>query len=91
MLYFFLTFLFFLVSFLILACLCAFQILKRKVSLLEASNSELQRELQDRQVSFEHLTQQALDAQVLIYQLIFMFIGVRCLFVCLFICLFVFF
>lgn len=40
------------------------QILKRKVSLLEASNTELQRELQKRQVTSEHLTQRALDAQV---------------------------
>ncbi|KAH7524747.1 hypothetical protein FEM48_Zijuj06G0152200 [Ziziphus jujuba var. spinosa] len=40
------------------------QILKHKVSLLEASNSELQRELQERQVTCKHLTQRALDAQV---------------------------
>ncbi|KAM7252940.1 hypothetical protein ACFE04_025558 [Oxalis oulophora] len=40
------------------------QILKHKVSLLEASNSELQRELQDRRVTCEHLSQRALDAQV---------------------------
>ncbi|XP_044510244.1 kinesin-like protein KIN-4C [Mangifera indica] len=40
------------------------QILKHKVSLLEASNSELQRELQERRVTCEHLTQCALDAQV---------------------------
>jgi hypothetical protein len=42
-----------------------FQILKYKISLLEASNAELQRELQDRRVTCEHLTQRALDAQVL--------------------------
>ncbi|KDP41481.1 hypothetical protein JCGZ_15888 [Jatropha curcas] len=40
------------------------QILKHKVSLLEASNAELQRELQERRVSCEHLTQRAIDAQV---------------------------
>ncbi|TXG52671.1 hypothetical protein EZV62_021840 [Acer yangbiense] len=40
------------------------QILKQKVSLLEASNAELQRELQERRVTCEHLTQRALDAQV---------------------------
>ncbi|PON91611.1 Kinesin-like protein [Trema orientale] len=40
------------------------QILKRKVSLLEASKEELQRELQERQFTCEHLTQQALEAQV---------------------------
>lgn len=41
-----------------------FQILKSKVSLLEASNAELRRELQGRQVTCEHLAQCALDAQV---------------------------
>ncbi|GLT79917.1 hypothetical protein SLA2020_513850 [Shorea laevis] len=40
------------------------QILKNKLSLLEASNSELQRELQERRVGSEHLAQRALDAQV---------------------------
>ncbi|XP_062164836.1 kinesin-like protein KIN-4C [Alnus glutinosa] len=40
------------------------QILKYKISLLEASNAELQRELQDRRVTCEHLTQHALNAQV---------------------------
>ncbi|KAL5777374.1 hypothetical protein ACOSP7_010300 [Xanthoceras sorbifolium] len=40
------------------------QILKQKVSLLEASNAELQRELQERRVTCEHLTQRALEAQV---------------------------
>ncbi|KAK3038314.1 hypothetical protein RJ639_031410 [Escallonia herrerae] len=40
------------------------QILKHKVSLLEASNAELQRELQERRISCEHLTQQAIEAQV---------------------------
>jgi len=43
-----------------------FQILKYKISLLEASNAELQRELQDRRVTSEHLTQQALNAQAFI-------------------------
>uniref|UniRef100_A0A2N9I4F4 Uncharacterized protein n=1 Tax=Fagus sylvatica TaxID=28930 RepID=A0A2N9I4F4_FAGSY len=41
-----------------------FQILKHKKSLLEASNAELQWELQERKVTSEHLTQRALDAQV---------------------------
>ncbi|KAM6543174.1 hypothetical protein CsatB_007621 [Cannabis sativa] len=40
------------------------QILKKKVSLLEASKEELQRELQERQVTCEHLTQRAFEAQV---------------------------
>lgn len=40
------------------------QILKHKISLLEASNAELQRELQERKVTSDHLTQRALDAQV---------------------------
>ncbi|KAJ9166469.1 hypothetical protein P3X46_021220 [Hevea brasiliensis] len=40
------------------------QILKHKVSLLEASNAELQRELQARRITCEHLTQNAVDAQV---------------------------
>ncbi|KAA8538181.1 hypothetical protein F0562_027789 [Nyssa sinensis] len=40
------------------------QILKHKISLLEASNAELQRELQERRISCEHLTQRAIDAQV---------------------------
>ncbi|KAL1100497.1 hypothetical protein V6Z11_D05G233500 [Gossypium hirsutum] len=40
------------------------QILKHKVSLLEASNSELQRELQERRLTSEQLAQRALDAQV---------------------------
>ncbi|KAJ8440068.1 hypothetical protein Cgig2_025267 [Carnegiea gigantea] len=40
------------------------QILKHKISLLEASNAELQRELQERCISCEHLSQRALEAQV---------------------------
>ncbi|XP_044475240.1 kinesin-like protein KIN-4C [Mangifera indica] len=40
------------------------QILKHKLSLLETSNSELQRELQERRVTCEHLKQCALEAQV---------------------------
>ncbi|KAH9690361.1 kinesin-like protein KIN-4C [Citrus sinensis] len=40
------------------------QILKHKVTLLEASNQELQRELQERRLTCQHLTQRALDAQV---------------------------
>ncbi|XP_017981679.1 PREDICTED: kinesin-like protein KIN-4C [Theobroma cacao] len=40
------------------------QILKHKVSLLEASNAELQRELHERRLTSEQLAQRALDAQV---------------------------
>ncbi|XP_010519726.1 PREDICTED: kinesin-like protein KIN-4C isoform X2 [Tarenaya hassleriana] len=40
------------------------QILKQKVSLLEASNNELQRELQERRVACEHLSKRAYDSQV---------------------------
>uniref|UniRef100_A0A5B7AUA4 Kinesin motor domain-containing protein n=1 Tax=Davidia involucrata TaxID=16924 RepID=A0A5B7AUA4_DAVIN len=40
------------------------QILKHKISLLEASNADLQRELQERRITCEHLTQHAVDAQV---------------------------
>lgn len=40
------------------------QILKHKVSLLEASNAELQRELHARGQIFESLKQRACDAQV---------------------------
>ncbi|KAJ7958917.1 Kinesin-like protein [Quillaja saponaria] len=40
------------------------QILKHKVSLLEASNTELQRELKERRITCEHLSQRAFDAQV---------------------------
>ncbi|KAL3504870.1 hypothetical protein ACH5RR_034711 [Cinchona calisaya] len=40
------------------------QILKHKISLLEASNAQLQQELQESRISCDHLTQQALDAQV---------------------------
>lgn len=40
------------------------QILKQKVSLLEASNVELQRQLQQRRITSEDLAQRALDAQV---------------------------
>ncbi|XP_030542638.1 kinesin-like protein KIN-4C [Rhodamnia argentea] len=40
------------------------QILKHKVSLLEASNVELQRELQERRITCDHLMQRAVDAQV---------------------------
>uniref|UniRef100_A0A2C9U0L0 Kinesin motor domain-containing protein n=1 Tax=Manihot esculenta TaxID=3983 RepID=A0A2C9U0L0_MANES len=39
------------------------QILKHKVSLLEASNAELQRELQNRRITCDHLTQHAVNAQ----------------------------
>jgi len=41
-----------------------FQILKQKISLLEASNAELQRELKERRISCEHFSQRALEAQV---------------------------
>ncbi|XP_022941355.1 kinesin-like protein KIN-4C isoform X1 [Cucurbita moschata] len=40
------------------------QILKHKISLLEASNGELLRELQERRVTCDHLSQRAIDAQV---------------------------
>ncbi|CAK7347261.1 unnamed protein product [Dovyalis caffra] len=40
------------------------QILKHKVSVLEVSNAELQRQLQKRQLTCEHLNQRAVDAQV---------------------------
>ncbi|XVE55606.1 hypothetical protein DITRI_Ditri03aG0172400 [Diplodiscus trichospermus] len=40
------------------------QIVKHKVSLLEASNAELQRELQERRLTSEQLAQRVLDAQV---------------------------
>ncbi|PHU20482.1 Kinesin-like protein FRA1 [Capsicum chinense] len=40
------------------------QILKSKISLLEASNAELQREVKERQIHCEQLTQSAIDAQV---------------------------
>ncbi|KAL7181090.1 hypothetical protein ACSBR1_040031 [Camellia fascicularis] len=40
------------------------EILKHKISLLEASNAELRVELQERRIACEHLTQRALDAQV---------------------------
>ncbi|CAI9116148.1 OLC1v1017224C1 [Oldenlandia corymbosa var. corymbosa] len=40
------------------------QILKHKVSLLEANNIQLQQELQEQRISCEHFSQQALDAQV---------------------------
>lgn len=44
--------------------------LKHKISLLEASNAELQRELQERRTSCEHLSQRALDAQVSLFWII---------------------
>ncbi|KAI4321438.1 hypothetical protein MLD38_034819 [Melastoma candidum] len=40
------------------------QILKHKVSLLEASNKDLRQELQERQTTCEHLMQNAINAQV---------------------------
>ncbi|XP_010277504.1 PREDICTED: kinesin-like protein KIN-4C isoform X2 [Nelumbo nucifera] len=40
------------------------EILKHKISVLEASNAELHRELQERQIACDHLSQRALDAQV---------------------------
>ncbi|KAK6130752.1 hypothetical protein DH2020_035510 [Rehmannia glutinosa] len=39
-------------------------ILKHKISLLEASKMELQEALQECRISYEHLTQRAIDAQV---------------------------
>lgn len=38
--------------------------LKHKISLLEANNAELQRELKERMISCEHLSKRAIDAQV---------------------------
>lgn len=40
------------------------QILKHKISLLEASKMELQEALQECRISYEHLTQRAIEAQV---------------------------
>lgn len=40
------------------------QILKHKISLLEASKMELQTELQECRIGYEHLSQRAIDAQV---------------------------
>lgn len=40
------------------------QILKNKISLLEASNAELQKEVKERRIHCEQLTQTAIDAQV---------------------------
>lgn len=40
------------------------QILKDKISLLEASNVQLRKELKERRVSCEHLAKCAVDAQV---------------------------
>ncbi|KAJ8450283.1 hypothetical protein Cgig2_004740 [Carnegiea gigantea] len=44
------------------------QILKHKISLLEASNAELQRELQEHRISCEHFSQHALEAQHLLQE-----------------------
>lgn len=43
------------------------QMLKQKISLLEASNCELQNELKERRVTCEHLSKRAYDAQVFFY------------------------
>lgn len=40
------------------------QILKSKISLLEASNAELQKEVKEHGIRCEQLTQSAIDAQV---------------------------
>ncbi|GAB2252256.1 hypothetical protein Droror1_Dr00005103 [Drosera rotundifolia] len=40
------------------------QILKQKISLLEASNSELRHELQEQKATCEHISQRAIDAQI---------------------------
>ncbi|KAK7321269.1 hypothetical protein VNO77_31748 [Canavalia gladiata] len=53
------------------------QILKHKISLLEASNAELQRELQERRVNCESLAQRACDAQVEKDQLIIKLESIR--------------
>ncbi|KAL4566073.1 hypothetical protein LXL04_030183 [Taraxacum kok-saghyz] len=39
------------------------QLLKQKISLLESSNADLQKQLQENQVNVEHLTKKATDAQ----------------------------
>jgi len=41
-----------------------FQILKHKISLLEASNAELKHELKRRQLTSENVAQRALETQV---------------------------
>ncbi|KAI9097958.1 hypothetical protein K1719_025729 [Acacia pycnantha] len=53
------------------------QILKHKISLLEASNAELQRELQKRSVTSESLMKRAFDAQVEKDQLIMKIESIR--------------
>ncbi|XP_027354543.1 kinesin-like protein KIN-4C isoform X2 [Abrus precatorius] len=53
------------------------QILKHKISLLEASNAELRQELKSRQVTSESLAQCALDAQVEKDQLILKIESIR--------------
>ncbi|KAL2339996.1 hypothetical protein Fmac_007936 [Flemingia macrophylla] len=53
------------------------QMLKHKISLLEASNAELQKELKRRQVTSENLAQRALDAQVEKDQLILKIESIR--------------
>ncbi|XP_020233364.1 kinesin-like protein KIN-4C [Cajanus cajan] len=53
------------------------QILKHKISLLEASNAELQRELKERRVTCESLSQRACDAQVEKDQLILKIESIR--------------
>ncbi|KAG5122501.1 hypothetical protein JHK84_040841 [Glycine max] len=53
------------------------QILKQKISLLEASNEELQQELQERRVTCESLSQRACDAQVEKDQLIMKIESIR--------------
>lgn len=40
------------------------QILKQKIALLERSNTDLQKQLQEHQANVEYLTKQATDAQV---------------------------
>ncbi|XP_029126715.1 kinesin-like protein KIN-4C [Cajanus cajan] len=53
------------------------QMLKHKISLLEASNAELQKELKRRQVTSESLAQRALEAQVEKDQLILKIESIR--------------
>ncbi|KAK7410465.1 hypothetical protein VNO78_01265 [Psophocarpus tetragonolobus] len=53
------------------------RILKHKISLLEASNTELQHELKRRQITSESLAQRALDAQVEKDQLILKIKSIR--------------
>lgn len=47
--------------------ICFLQILRHKVSELEASNAELHQELHKCQTTCDHLAQRAIDAQVIYF------------------------